>query len=158
MPRKKNKSFKRELAADVVYQNLLVTRMINKVMLDGKKRLAERLVYQALEKAAVKAKTEPLTVFETAIRNASPQVEVKSKRIGGANYQVPIEVRGDRKIHLAMTWIIGASRAKTGKAFDTALAEELVSAYNKTGDAIKKKTDTHQAAEANKAFAHFARY
>lgn len=158
MPRKKTKSFKRELAPDIVYQNVLVSRMINKVMRSGKKRLAEQLVYNALEEAAAKAKTDPAELFEQAIKNTSPQVEVKGKRIGGANYQVPIEVRGDRKIHLSMTWILNATRSKSGKSFDKILAAELLDAYNNTGDAVKKKTDTHQMAEANKAFAHFARY
>lgn len=158
MPRKKTKSLKRELPADIVYQNVLVTRMINKVMQDGKKRLAETLVYSALEEAGHKAKKDPVEVFEAAIKNASPQVQVKSKRIGGANYQVPIEVRGDRKIHYAMLWILDAARSKSGKSFDRKLAVELLDAYNNTGDAIRKKEETHRMAEANKAFAHFARY
>lgn len=158
MPRKKTKSLKRELPADIVYQNVMVTRMINKVMRDGKKRLAETLVYGALEEAGQKAKKEPMEVFEAAIKNASPQVQVKSKRIGGANYQVPIEVRGDRKIHYAMIWILDAARHKSGKSFDHKLATELLDAYNNTGEAIRKKEETHRMAEANKAFAHFARY
>ncbi len=158
MPRKKTKSLKRELPADIVYQNVMVTRMINKVMKDGKKRLAETLVYAALEEVGQKAKKDPVEVFEAAIKNASPQVQVKSKRIGGANYQVPIEVRGDRKIHYAMIWILDAARHKSGKSFDHKLAVELLDAYNNTGEAIRKKEDTHRMAEANKAFAHFARY
>lgn len=158
MPRKKTKSLKRELPADIVYQNVMVTRMINKVMKDGKKRLAETLVYGALEEASQKAKKEPMEVFEMAIKNASPQVQVKSKRIGGANYQVPIEVRGDRKIHYAMLWILDAARNKSGKSFDHKLANELLDACNNTGEAIRKKEETHRMAEANKAFAHFARY
>ena len=158
MPRKKTKSLRRELPPDIVYQNILVTRMINKVMKSGKKRLAERLVYDAMEEAAKKLKKEPLEVFETALKNVGPQVEVKSKRVGGANYQVPIEVRGDRKVHLSITWILNSAQAKSGKSFDKLLAAELVDAYNNTGDAIKKKQDTHAAAEANRAFAHFARF
>lgn len=158
MPRKKTKSLKRALAPDQVYNSVLVTRMINKVMRNGKKRQAERLVYSAIEQAAAKLKRDPMEVFEGAIKNASPQVQVRSRRIGGANYQVPMEVKGDRKIHYAMTWIINSARSKTGKSYDVLLASELVDAYNNGGDAIKVKEDTHRMAEANKAFAHFARY
>lgn len=158
MPRKKTKSFKRALEPDIRYQNIMVTKLINKVMTDGKKRLAERLVYAAFETAEEKIKQPATEIFEAAVKNVSPQVQVKAKRIGGATYQVPIEVRGDRKIHLAMTWILGAANAKSGRSFDQRLAEELMNAYNNTGDAIKKKDDTHRMAEANKAFAHFARY
>lgn len=158
MPRHTTKSLKRPVEPDIQYQNVLVSRMINKVMQSGKKRLAERLVYDAMAEAGKKVGKEPLEVFETALKNVSPQVEVKSRRVGGANYQVPIEVRGDRKIHLAMGWIITTAQAKSGKSFDHILAAELVDAYNNTGDAIKKKQDTQAAAEANRAFAHFARY
>ncbi len=158
MPRKKTKSLKRELPADIVYNNVMVTRMINKVMRSGKKRLAEQLVYDALKEASEKTQKDALEVFEGAIKNVSPQVQVKSKRIGGTNYQVPMEVKGDRKIHLAMSWILTAARNRKGKSFDRLLAVELVDAYNNTGEAVKKKQDTHQMAEANKAFAHFARY
>lgn len=136
----------------------MVAKLINKVMSDGKKRLAERLVYDAFDTIGTKTKQEPLAVFETAIRNVSPVLQVKAKRIGGATYQVPVEVRGDRKIHLAMTWMLDAANAKSGKGFDQRLADELLNAYNNTGDAMKKKEDTHKMAEANKAFAHFARY
>lgn len=158
MPRKKTKSFKRALEPDLKYQNLMVTKMINKVMSNGKKRLAESLIYGAFDEIAAKTKQEPLPVFEAAIKNVAPILQVKAKRIGGATYQVPIEVRGDRKIHLAMTWILTAARSKSGKPFDKLLAEELMNAANNTGDAIKKREDTHKMAEANKAFAHFARY
>jgi small subunit ribosomal protein S7 len=158
MPRKKTKSFTRELPADIKYQSVLVSKLINKVMHDGKKRTAERLVYEAFEQIQVKTKQEPLTVFEAAIKNVAPILQVKARRIGGATYQVPIEVRGDRKIHLAMTWILLAARARSGSSFDKRLADELLNAYNNTGDAIKKREDTHKMAEANKAFAHFARY
>ena len=158
MPRKKTKSFKRTLEPDLRYNNILVTKMVNKVMRDGKKRTAETLVYKALESVEAKAKQPALEIFEAAIKNVSPAVQVKAKRIGGATYQVPMEVRGDRKIHLAMTWILTAARSKSGKSFDIQLADELLSAYNNQGDAIKKREDTHRMAEANKAFAHFARY
>jgi small subunit ribosomal protein S7 len=158
MPRKKTKSFKRALEPDLKYNNVMVTKMINKIMKDGKKRLAETLIYDALETAETKSKQPAVEVFEAAIKNVSPAVQVKAKRIGGATYQVPMEVRGDRKVHLAMTWILTAARSKTGKAFDQRLADELLNAYNNQGDAIKKREDTHRMAEANKAFAHFARY
>jgi small subunit ribosomal protein S7 len=158
MPRKKTKSFKRVLDADLRYNNVLVTKMINKIMKDGKKRLAEQLLYDALASAEAKAKQPAVEIFEAAIKNVAPAVQVKAKRIGGATYQVPMEVRGDRKIHLAMTWILNAARAKSGRSFDQALGDELLNAYNGTGDAIKKREDTHRMAEANKAFAHFARY
>ncbi len=158
MPRKKTKSLKRELSPDLKYNSVLVTRMINKVMKNGKKRLAERLVYEALDAASTKGKKDPMEIFEGAIKNASPHVQVRSRRVGGANYQVPMEVKPDRRIHYAMVWMLDAARAKEGKSFDKLLANELLDAYNNQGDAIKKKQDTHQMAEANKAFAHFARY
>jgi small subunit ribosomal protein S7 len=158
MPRKKTKSFKRVLGADLRYNSVLVTKMTNKIMRDGKKRLAETLLYSALADAEAKGKQPAVEIFEAAIKNVSPSVMVKAKRIGGATYQVPMEVRGDRKIHLAMTWILGAARNKSGKGFDLLLADELLNAYNNTGDAIKKREDAHRMAEANKAFAHFARY
>ncbi len=158
MPRKKTKSFKRILEPDIKYGSVLVSKLINKVMTSGKKRLAESLVYGALETVEAKTKQPALEVFDAAIKNVSPQVQVKAKRIGGATYQVPIEVRGDRKVHLAMTWILEAARKKSGKSFDQKLAVELMDAYNNTGDAMKKREDTHKMAEANKAFAHFARY
>ncbi len=158
MPRKKTKSFKRNLEPDIRYNNVMVTKLINKVMRGGKKRLAETLVYNAFEAVEAKMKQPALDIFETAIKNVSPQVQVKAKRIGGATYQVPIEVRGDRKIHLAMSWILGSAQSKSGKSFDALLAGELMDAFNNTGDAVKKREDTHKMAEANKAFAHFARY
>lgn len=127
-------------------------------MMDGKKQIAEKLVYSAIEQAAVKTKVEPAEVLEAAVKNVSPTVMVKSKRIGGANYQVPMEVKGDRKVHYALVWILDSARSKKGQSFDKKLANELVNAFNNEGDAMKKKQDAHQMAEANKAFAHFARY
>ncbi len=158
MPRKTTKSLKRVIPADTKYQSVLVQKTINKVMKNGKKRLAEGLVYSAIETAAVKSKKEPVEILELAVKNVSPAVMVKSKRIGGANYQVPMEVRGDRKTHYALTWILDSARNKSGKSFDKKLSAELIAAANNEGDAIKKKQDAHQMAEANKAFAHFARY
>jgi small subunit ribosomal protein S7 len=158
MPRKKTKSFKRPLQPDLRYKSVMVTKMINKIMRSGKKRLAETLIYGALETIEQKGKQPALEIFENAIKNVSPSVMVKAKRIGGATYQVPMEVRGDRKIHLAMTWILAAARSKSGKSFDQLLADELLNAFNNQGDAIKKREDAHRMAEANRAFAHFARY
>jgi len=158
MPRKVTKSLKRTIAPDRVYKNVLVSKTINKVMKDGKKQTAEKLVYAALEQAAIKTKAEPAEVLETAVKNVSPTVMVKSKRIGGANYQVPMEVRGDRKTHYALIWILDSARSRSGQSFDRRLANELTNAYNNEGEAMKKKQDAHQMAEANKAFAHFARY
>lgn len=158
MPRKKTKSLRRELAPDRLHNSVLVTRLINKVMKNGKKRLAETLVYKAMDIASQKVGIPPLEVLEKALDNVYPSVEVKGKRIGGANYQVPIEVRLDRKYHLALFWLINAARSKQGSSFDVRLSEELMAAYNNTGEAVKKKQDTHNMAEANKAFAHFARF
>ena len=158
MPRKKTKSFKRDITPDIRYKNVLVAKMINKVMKSGKKRLAEGLMYGAMDEIKDKMKMEPVEVFEGAIKNVAPQVQVRAKRVGGATYQVPMEVRGDVKIHLSMTWILNAARKKSGSGFDKRLARELMDAYNTQGDAMKKKEDTHRMAEANKAFAHFARY
>jgi small subunit ribosomal protein S7 len=158
MPRKKTKSFTRELSPDIKYQNVLVTKMINKIMRHGKKRLAESLMYGALEQIEQKMKTDPVEVFEAAVKNVSPNVQVRAKRIGGATYQVPMEVKGDRRIHYAMTWILTSARVRSGKSFDELLAGELMDAANNTGESIRKKEETHRMAEANKAFAHFARY
>ncbi len=158
MPRKKTKDLARDITPDIQYKSVLVAKMINKIMHSGKKRLAEKLMYDAMDEIKLKLKAEPLEVFETAIKNVSPQVQVRAKRVGGATYQVPMEVRGDRKIHLAMIWILKAARSKSGRSFDKVLAQELMDAYNNTGDAMKKREDTHKMAEANKAFAHFARY
>jgi small subunit ribosomal protein S7 len=158
MPRKTTKSLKRVIEPDLRYNNVLVTKMTNKIMRDGKKRLAESLLYAALAEIEEKAKTPALEVFDAALKNVAPSIQVKAKRIGGATYQVPMEVRGDRKTHLAMMWILQAARSKSGKSFDRLLADELLNAYNNTGDAVKKREETHRMAEANKAFAHFARY
>ncbi len=132
-------------------------RFINYVMKDGKKSVAERVVYDALEKVKAVTKEDPIKVFEKALENASPMLEVASRRVGGANYQVPREVRPERRFVLAVRWIIGAARAKKGKPMADKLAEELIAAAKNEGAAIKKKLDTHRMAEANRAFAHFAR-
>lgn len=158
MPRKKTKSLQRRLNPDRKYQSILVQRLINKSMLDGKKLLAERQVYSALETAAKKLKSEdPLEVFEVALKNISPNFEVKSRRVGGANYQIPFPVQGHRQQHFAFSWLVQSARARSGMPYDQRLAAEIVDAHNQAGAAFKKKEDTHKMAEANRAFAHFAR-
>ena len=162
MPRKKTKSLQREIAPDRKYNSVLVQKLINKMMIDGKKQLSERLVYSGMEMAAERLKQEdPKAVIEQAFKNISPQMEVKSRRVGGANYQIPFEVKGTRQTHLAMMWFAAASRGRRkgmGKAFDEVLAAEIMDAFNGVGNAVKKKEDIHKMADANRAFAHFARY
>lgn len=141
---------------DRKYSSVLVAGFINKVMQCGKKNIAERIVYGALEKAEKKIGKPAMDVIGVIIENAGPQLELKSRRIGGANYQVPYEVKGDRRTTLALRWIIDAARKGKGKPMEEKLAEELINAFNNTGNAVKKKLDTHKMADANKAFAHFA--
>lgn len=158
MPRRKTRSLQRELNPDRKYQSVMVQRLINKSMLDGKKLSAERAVYAALEQAAKKCDSEdPLEVFEKALRNVSPNFEVKSRRVGGANYQIPFPVAGHRQLHYAFSWLVQSARSRHGMPYDRRLAAEVVDAYNEAGAAYKKKEDTHKMAEANRAFAHFAR-
>lgn len=149
-------NIKRDIKPDVKYGSILVSQFINKLMYDGEKRVAEKIIYQALANIEKKENKPGLEIFETAIKNISPQLEVKSRRIGGANYQVPREVRGERKLTLAMRWLVQAARAGQGKTVDKKLAEEIILAAKNEGNAIKKKNDTHRMAEANKAFAHFS--
>jgi small subunit ribosomal protein S7 len=158
MPRGNAKTRKKEITADFKYSSQLVSKLINYIIANGKKTVAEKIVYSALETAGGKVNAEPLDLFEQALKNVGPIVEVKSKRIGGANYQVPVEVSRDRRNTLAMRWIIGAAKAGKGRPMAEKLATELINAYNGEGTAIKKKEDTHRMAEANKAFAHFARF
>ena len=156
--RKVTKSLQRKPSPDRKYNSALVQRLINKSMLDGKKLYAERAVYEAMEIAAKKLKSDsPLEVFEKAIKNVYPSVEVKSRRVGGANYQIPFPVQGHRQQHLAFMWFVQAARARKGMPFAQRLAHEIVDAHNQAGAAFKKKEDTHRMAEANRAFAHFAR-
>lgn len=158
MPRKVTKKLQRQLKPDRKYQSILVQRLINKSMLDGKKLAAERAVYSALEQAAKKLESEePLEIFEKALKNISPNFEVKSRRVGGANYQIPFPVQGHRQMHYAFSWLVQAARARSGMSYEKRLALEIVDAYNEAGAAYKKKEDTHKMAEANRAFAHFAR-
>lgn len=159
MPRKKTKSLIRDIQPDRVYKSVAVQRLINRVMLDGKKQLAERLVYGGMQDAANKLKVQnPLDVFEQAMGNIRPHVETRSRRVGGANYQIPFEVKGQRQNHLTTMWFIEAARSRSGMSMDKRIAQELMDAYNETGAAVKKREDTHKMAEANRAFAHFARY
>ena len=148
---------KHKIAPDRVYQDVQVAQFINKVMKKGKKTTAQKIVYNAFDVIKNKTQKEPLETFKKAIENVSPLLEVKPKRIGGATYQVPREVRGERKLALATQWILEGARGKKGKPMAEKLAQELIDCINNQGNAIKKKTDTHRIAEANKAFAHFAR-
>lgn len=158
MPRKKTKALVREVQPDRVYGSMQVQRVINRVMRDGKKQLAERLVYEGMEKAAAKLKVEnPLEAFEQAIKNVQPHLETRSRRVGGANYQIPFEVKGQRQNHLTTMWFVQAARARKGMSMADRLALEIADAYNGQGSAVKKKEDTHKMADANRAFAHFAR-
>ncbi|MSU54247.1 MAG: 30S ribosomal protein S7 [Candidatus Staskawiczbacteria bacterium] len=145
------------IAPDSVYNDLVVAQFINKVMKSGKKTVAQRIVYDSFNIIKEKTQKEPLEVFNLAIENVSPLLEVKPKRVGGATYQVPMEVRMERKLDLAIKWILDAARSKKGKGMAIKLSEELLAAANNEGNAMKKKADTHRMAEANKAFAHFAR-
>ncbi len=157
MPRA-GKVTRRELTPDPIYNSRLVTRFINRVMVDGKKTIAQSLVYKALESIEKEAGKNPISTFEAAISNVSPRMEVRPRRVGGASYQVPVEVRGDRKEALAIRWIINAARSRSNKeyhTFDKKLTAELLDAADNKGVAIKKKEDTLKAAEANRAFAHF---
>lgn len=147
---------KTTLQPDQRYSSVLVTKLINLIMQAGKRSLASRIVYAALDSAAETLTKTQMEVLDTAIANAGPTMELKSRRVGGANYQVPIEVRPERRVQLALRWIIDAARSGKGRAMEKKLAEEFVSAFNNTGNAVKKKADTHRMADANRAFAHFA--
>ena len=153
---RRRRPFKRRSSPDPVYQSVTLAKFINKLMYGGKKAVARRIVYRALEQFAQKIKTDnPLEIFEQALENAKPSLEVKTRRIGGANYQVPVEIPSDRRAAMAMQWIIGNSRTKPGRSMEDALASELADCYNNQGATIKKKDDTHRMAEANRAFAHY---
>jgi len=154
--RGKKQAPKRVITPDPQYQSVVIAKFINHLMERGKKTVARKVMYQALAMVADKTKQAPQDLFDLAMKNVAPQVEVRGRRVGGANYQVPVEVRGDRKQALAMRWIIAAARAKKGKPMHVKLAEELMLAAQNEGDAIKKKLDVHRMAEANRAFAHFA--
>lgn len=155
MPRRK-RVFKKNWKPDTKYGNLLVGRFVGHLMERGKRSVAERIVQDAFSIIHERTKKGGLNIFEQAVKNVSPLVELKSRRIGGANYQVPVQVTGDRRATLAMRWIISAAKSKKGKRMAEKLADELIDASQKQGAAMKKREDTHRMAEANKAFAHFA--
>lgn len=153
---RQRKKKKHIIPPDPIYNNVTVAKFINQVMRRGKKTIARKIIYQAFDIIKEKTKKDPLEIFEQALANAAPLLEVKPKRIGGATYQVPREVKRERRLTLAMRWIIRAAKTSKGKAMKEKLAEELIAAANNTGWAVKKKEDTHRMAEANRAFAHFA--
>lgn len=148
---------KHKLSPDSIYNDLVVSQFINKVMKSGKKTIAQKIVYDSFDIIREKTQKDPLEIFNKAVENVSPLLEVKPKRVGGATYQVPMEVRQERKLDLAIKWILDAARSKKGKGMAIKLSEELLASSNNEGNAMKKKNDTHRMAEANKAFAHFAR-
>ena len=152
---RKRKAPKKISVVDPKYKSVIIPKLINSIMLDGKKTIAEKIVYDAIDKIKSKSKDEPLTVFNDAINNVRPTVEVRSRRVGGATYQVPVEVKAKRSQALALRWIIDASRKRKDKKMSDKLFNEIFDAYQKRGSAIKKKEDTHKMAESNKAFAHF---
>ena len=154
MPRKKT-IFKKHLKPDPIFNSTVVSRFTNMIMTDGKKRTAEKIIYEALEIMGEKNKADPLSMMEKALQNVSPSVEVKSRRVGGSNYQVPVEVNPRRKLSLAMRWILDAALKRNDKAMKNKLASELLDACEGKGSAVKKREDVHKMAEANKAFAHY---
>jgi small subunit ribosomal protein S7 len=158
MPRKARAYKRHPVNADTRYNSVKISKFINYIMERGKKSVAQRIVYDAFDFIQDKMKTDPKVVFEQALRNVSPIIEVKGRRIGGANYQVPMEVMEPRRTALGMKWVILAARSKKGKPMAQKLGEELMEAFNKLGAAMKKREDVHKMAEANKAFAHFARF
>ena len=154
MPRK-GPAPKRPIIVDPVYQSPIVTQLVNKVLLDGKKSTAEAIVYGALEGVREKSEGDPVATLKRALDNIRPTIEVKSRRVGGATYQVPVEVRPERRNALAIRWIINFSKGRSGQNMSEKLAAELLDAFNNRGASVKKKDDTHKMAEANKAFAHY---
>lgn len=147
---------KKVIMPDSVYNDIMVAKFINQVMSNGKKTIAQKIVYGAFDLVKKQTKKEPLDIFKLAIQNVSPVLEVKPKRVGGATYQVPMEVKGNRKLSLAMKWMIKSANDKKGKAMKFKLADELIEASENKGNAVKKKENAHKMAEANRAFAHFA--
>jgi small subunit ribosomal protein S7 len=154
MPRR-NRPEKREIAPDIKYNSVLVAMFINKLMVDGKKSTAQRILYDAIELAEARARRPGLELFEQAIKNATPILEVKPRRVGGATYQVPVEVEPGRRLSLAIRWLVQAARKRSGKTMAEKLANELLDAANNTGATVKRREDTHKMAEANRAFAHY---
>ena len=154
MSRKKS-SAKKNISLDAKYKSPIIPKLINSLMYDGKKTIAEKIVYDAIDKIKSKSKDEPITIFNQAITNIKPTVEVRSRRVGGATYQVPVEVKSKRSQALAIRWLIDASRKRKDKKMSDKIFNEIYDAYQNRGSAIKKKEDTHKMAESNKAFAHF---
>ncbi len=157
MPRRQS-NFKKRLNPDARFNDAKVGLLISRVMVDGKKHIAEGIVYRALDKAADKLKKDPMVIFETVLTNITPIVEVKSRRIGGASYQIPTEINPGRRLSLAFRWLVQYSRVRTGMPMADKLAAEIIDAFNNTGTAVKKKEDTHKMADANKALAHYSKY
>ena len=153
---RRKQKYNKEVEADHKYNSPVITKFINVIMKNGKKTIAEKIVYGALDEMKEQTQKDPMEIFDLAIKNVGPATEVRSKRIGGANYQVPVEVRPERRFALAVRWIRDAARGGKGKPMHLKLADELIAASKNEGSAIKKKEDTHRMAEANKAFAHFA--
>lgn len=149
-------SVKRKIAPDPKFNSVRIAKLINYIMRGGKKTVAQKVIYNALDIISAKIKGDPLVAFEEAIKNVSPALEVRSRRVGGANYQIPVVVSNDRRLVLTYRWIIKAAQTKKGKPMAQKLAEELLAAAKGEGDAVKKREDTHRMAEANRAFAHFA--
>ena len=154
MPRRA-RVVKREVAPDPKFGSRTLTRFMNKLMISGKKSVAEHIVYGALDTVEQQSRRNPIEVFDLALRNATPLLEVKPRRVGGATYQVPVEIKGDRKQSLAMRWLIASARGRGGKSMSEKLASELLDASNNTGATIRKRDETHRMAEANKAFSHY---
>ena len=152
---RKRRATKRDVLADPIYNSKVVTKLVNHIMKDGKKGTAQNIIYDAFDIVKEKTGEEAMVVFEKAMNNIKPALEVKSRRVGGANYQVPVEVKPDRAQALALRWIVNATRSRGGKTMAEKLANELIDASNETGAAVKKKDDTYRMAEANKAFAHY---
>lgn len=146
---------KRDVLPDPIYHSKVVTKVVNQVMLDGKKGIAQGIVYDAFKAMSEKLGQEPMEIFNQAMENIKPMVEVKARRVGGANYQVPLEIREERRQTLAIRWLVAVARARSERDMSAKLAGELTDAYNNTGAAVKKKEDTHRMAEANRAFAHY---
>ena len=152
---RKRRAVRRDVLPDPIYKSKVVTKLINRIMLDGKKGVAEKILYEAFDMVKEKTGEDPVVVFEKALENIKPQLEVKSKRVGGSNYQVPVEVSETRSQTLGLRWLVNYARLRSGHTMAQNLADEIIDASNGTGNAVKKREDTHRMAEANKAFAHY---
>ena len=152
---RKKRAERRDVLPDPIYKSKVVTKLVNRIMLDGKKGVAEKILYEAFDTVKEKTGEDPVVVFEKALENIKPQLEVKSKRVGGSNYQVPVEVSETRSQTLGLRWLVNYARLRNGHTMADNLADEIIDASNGTGNAVKKREDTHRMAEANKAFAHY---